>query len=316
VISGNGIDIGRNKIINSSFIRFIGIAITNFQQGLFVETSDNIILEKLVVHSIGQEGIHIKTNSSFVTLQDSTIHDVGKGPYNGEGVYIGTSSSQQPQNPPYDNTHDVLLKGNTIYKAKEECIEAKEGTYNVTIDGNKLWECLLSSSITNPNWGAIELMEHRRYYSANPNHIIKNNIIRMAKTGIGLHTGAAVFNNVIYGQTSSYRGISIDNPDSDNYPRLIYHNTIDLPSARAVVSTGATAVDIRNNIGPSSVSNIAVQQGLFVNQAAGDYRLVQGSTPIGLGVNLGGAVPEDIQGVNRSNTAPPDLGAYEFYATP
>ena len=316
VISGNGIDSGRNKIINSSFIRVIGITITNFQQGLFVETSNNVVLEKLVVHNIGQEGIHVKTNSGFVTLQDSIVHDVGKGPYNGEGVYIGTSSSQQPESPPYDNTHDVLLKGNKIYKAKEECIEAKEGTYNVTIDGNEMWECLLSSSITNPNWGAIELMEHRRYYNANPNHIIKNNIIRTAKTGIGLHTGAAVFNNVIYGQAGSYRGISIDNPDSDNYPRLIYHNTIDLPSSRAVVSASATAADVRNNIGPSSASNIAVQQGFFVNQAAGDYHLVRGSAPIGLGVSLGGAVPADIQGVSRSNAAASDLGAYEFDAGP
>src|SRR6185503_693267 len=165
-------------------------------------------------------------------------------------------------------------------------------------------------------WGAIEVMEHKKYYGSNPNHVIKNNIIRTAKTGIGVHTGATVFNNVIYGQTGSFRGISIDNADSDNYLRRIYHNTIDLPSSRAVVSSGESFVDIRNNIGPSSTSNIATEDAFFVNKAAGDYHLVPGSAPVDAGVNLVTTIPQDIEGSSRSNSPPPDLGAYEFGAVP
>jgi hypothetical protein len=122
-----------------------------------------------------------------------------------------------------------------------------------------------------------------------------------------------VFNNVIYGQIGSYRGISIDNADADDYVRRIYHNTIDLPDSRAVVASEGALVDIRNNIGPSSTNNIATQSAFFANKAVGDYRLAAGSAPIDAGVNLAATVPEDIEGGSRSASAP-DLGAYEFRA--
>jgi len=312
VISGRGVESGRNKIVNSSFLKLIGFTITNIQQGLFVDASNNIILQKLRVYNVGQEAVRIRLNSSFVTLQDSVIHDTRKWQFNGEGVYIGTSSSQQPSSPPYDNTHDILVKNNIIYNTNDECIEAKEGTYNVTIDGNTMRDCLLDAGITQPHWGAIEVMQHKKYYGSNPNHVVKNNIIHTPKTGIGIHTGATVFNNVIYGQTDHFRGISIDNADSDGYVRRVYHNTIDLPDSRAVVSSGGASVDIRNNIGPSSTNNIAAQDAFFVNRAAGDYHLASGSAPIDAGVNLTATVPQDIEGGSRSNSPPPDLGAYEF----
>lgn len=312
LIQGAGFESGRNKIIDSSFIKFIGFRISNIQQGLFVETSNNIILQKLEVFDVGQEAVHIKFNSSFVTIEDSVIRDTRKWKYNGEGVYIGTSSSQQPDAPPYDNTHDILVKNNTIYNTHDECIEAKEGTYNVTIDGNTMRDCLLDPGITRPTWGAIEVMEHKKYYAADPNHVIKNNIIHTAKTGIGVHTGATVFNNVIYGQTGGAHGISIDNPDAEKYVRRIYHNTIDLPAANAVVITGAAAADIQNNIGPSSKNNIATQDAFFVGKAKGDYRLAPGSAAIDAGANLTETVGQDIEGGSRSESSLPDMGAYEF----
>ncbi|HXF52629.1 MAG TPA: right-handed parallel beta-helix repeat-containing protein [Hyphomicrobiaceae bacterium] len=313
VIRGEGVHSGRNRISNSSFIRFVGFTITEFQQGLFVERSSNILLQNLHVHNIGQEAVRIRLNSSFVTIERSLIHDTRKWRSNGEGVYIGTSSSQQPASPPYDNTHDVLVRNNVIYNTGDECIEAKEGTYNVVIDGNTLHDCLLDPGITSPGWGAIEVMEHERYFGSNPNHVIKNNVIRMAKTGIGVHTGATVFNNVIYGQTGKYRGISIDNADADDYLRRIYHNTIDVPEARAVVVSGGARVDIRNNIGPATAGNIPAQDTFFVGRAAGDYRLVARSAPIDAGEDLTATVASDIAGVSRIG-GPPDMGAYEFTA--
>ncbi len=306
----------RNKIVNSSFLKFAGFTITNIQQGLFVEASNHIILENLQVYNIGQEAVRIRSNSSFVVLRNSTIRDTRKWRYNGEGVYIGTSASQQPKTPPYDNTHDILVQRNTIYNTGDECVEAKEGTYNVTIDGNTMHDCLLDPGITSTSWGGVEVMEHEHFYGANPNHVIKNNIIRMAKTGVGVHTGAAVYNNLIYGQTGSYRGISIDNADADDYVRRIYHNTIDLPTSRAVVSSGQAFLDIRNNIGLESTNNIPAQDVFFVDKKAGDYRLARGAGPIDAGVDLTATVPQDIEGRNRSLRPPPDMGAYEFAATP
>ena len=311
VIKGNGVGSGRNKIVGSSFLKFIGFTITDFQQGLFVERSSNIILQNLTVYDVGHEAVHIRFNSSLVTLRDSIIHDTGKLQRFGEGVYVGSSPTHQPKHPPYDNTHDILLKGNRIYNTGDECIEAKEGTYNIVIDGNTLHDCNLSSSITDPGWGGIELMDQGKYYASDPNHVVKNNIIKMAKTGIGVHTGATVFNNVIYGQIAGYRGISIDNADTDNFVRRVYHNTIDVAAPHAVAVLGPASVDIRNNIGPGTAGNMPAQDAFFLGKAKGDYRLAPGGAPIDAGANITAMVPRDIEGRSRSNGTPPDLGAYE-----
>ena len=313
ILTGSGVHTGRHKIIDCSYIKFIGFAITDIQQGLFVETSDHIVLQRLHIYKVGQEAVHIKNNSSYVTLQDSLIHDTRAWQYNGEGVYIGTSGSSQPSSPPYDNTNNILVKGNTIYNTNDECIEAKEGTYAVTLDGNLVYNCLLDPDITDRSWGSIDVMEREDFYGSNPNHVVKNNIIFTTKTAIGMHTGGAVVNNIIYGQTGSYRGISIDNRDDDNYTRYIYHNTIDLPSSRAVVVSDAAA-DIRNNIGPGTTGNIATTSSFYVNQAAADYHLASGSAPVNAGADLTSVVPVDRDGRSRSANPPPDLGAYEFAA--
>jgi hypothetical protein len=155
-------------------------------------------------------------------------------------------------------------------------------------------------------------MDQGKYYASDPNHVVKNNIIKTAKTGVGVHTGATVFNNVIYGQIAGYRGISIDNADADSFVRRIYHNTIDLPSPHAVVVLGSASVDIRNNIGPGSAGNIPAQDAFFLGKAKGDYRLAPGGAPIDAGANITAVVPKDIEGRSRSNGTPPDLGAYEF----
>jgi hypothetical protein len=311
VIRGRGVGNGRNKIIDSSFVKFIGFTITNFQQGIFVERSNNIILQNLKVHEVGLEAVQIWSNSSFVTVQDSIIHDTGKLGRYGEGIYVGTAGSGQ-KSPPYDNTHDILLKGNTIHNTTDECIEVKEGAHNVIIDSNTMHDCLLDPRITSPGWGSIELMQPEKFYGSDPNHIVKNNIIKTAKTGIGVHTGATVFNNVIYGQIAGYRGISISNTDPENYVRRIYHNTIDLPEPQAVVVSGRVSVDIRNNIGPTSAGNMAARDVFFQSKAKGDYHLAPGAAPIDAGVNLAAFVPQDIEGRSRSDGTRPDLGAYEF----
>jgi len=309
LLYGDGVNSGRNKIINSSYIQFLGFRITNYNQGFFVEDSSNILLQNLTIYGVGQEGVHIRDNSSYVTLQDSLIHDTRAWQYNGEGIYIGTSSSSQPGNPPYDTTNNITIKGNTIYNTNDECIELKPGTHDVVVDGNTMYNCLLDPSITATNWGYVEVMNPEGFYGSNPNHTIKNNTIHGTKTALGIHTGSTTFNNVIYGQTGSYPGISIDNPDSDSYTRYIYHNTVDLPNARAIVRSSGTA-DIRNNIGPTTANNLATSSGYFINQAAADYHLVGGSAPIKAGVDLRSTVPLDHDGITRNSQ--PDIGAYEF----
>ena len=322
-ILGDGIDSGRVKIANTSYITFTGFTITNFNQGIFVESSDHIVVQNCSVHDIGQEGIHIHYGSSFVTVSQCTIHDTGKWIYDGEGIYIGTSDSA-----PLDNTNNVIISKSTIYNTTDEAIEFKIGTHNVTADGNTIYN---ANSANNGYGGAaIEVNQavgSVQHWGSNPNHIVKNNIIHDVGPGtsgssflnsaIRAGTGVTVSNNLIYslrgtGATAGY-GVMVDNQSSDSYTRFIYHNTIDTSAANAVNNSGG-AQDVRNNIGPTGPNNVAVNNSYFVSEAARNYHLVGGSAPINAGVDLTSVVSTDIEGISRLTSPPPDLGAYEYVA--
>jgi parallel beta-helix repeat protein len=311
-IMGAGVDGGRVKIENTSYITLDGFIITNFNQGIHVNTSDHIIVQNNTVHHVGQEGIHVQFNSSFVTVQNNTVHDTRQWQYNGEGIYVGSGSTVAK-----DSTNNVTVKGNTVYHTNDEGIEIKDGTHDNIIDGNNVSAALLDPAYASPTSGSIEIDEAvnvgggNQSWPSNPNHIIRNNVVHDSKTGIRLGTGCTAYNNLIYNTVSPYQGIYADNLDGDSYTRNIYHNTIDIPSSRAIVVVSA-AVDMRNNIGPTGTNNMAVLDSFFANKPAADYHLAAGSAPINAGVNLTNIVATDITGASRLASPPPDMGAYEF----
>jgi parallel beta-helix repeat protein len=311
-ILGSGIDSGRVKISNTSYVTFDGLIITNFNQGLYVESSHDVVVQNCIVHHVGQEGIHVGWDSSFVTIQDSVVHDTRQWQYNGEGIYVGQGSTA-----PRDNSHHVTIRRNTIYNTADEAIELKSGTHDNVIEGNTI-----HNALTDPKYGgggsntvgSIEVDESsngNQSWGANPNHIVRDNRVYDTFTGIRAGTGTTVYNNLVYGIANGYYGIYVNNLSGDAYTRAIYHNTVDLPSARAIVIAGGVA-DVRNNIGPSTTNNMPTSTAYYVNQASADFRLVAGSAPIGAGIDLTSVVPTDVLGVSRLEHMPPDRGAYEY----
>ena len=318
VLRGNGVNGGRNKILNASYLIFSGFTITNYNQGLFVEGSNHIILDHLTIYSVGQEAVHIKLNSSYVTAQNNLIHDTRAWQYNGEGFYIGTAQVGDPQ----DNSNNIIIKNNTIYNTNDEAIEFKSGTHDCIADNNIIYDALLDAAYNNNTGvGMIEVDPANDGYNpqswgSNPNHIVRNNTIfgirAKVRTAINLNTGATAYNNVIYGMTDSFPGINISRAQTETYSRNVYHNTIDLPSSRAVVISGGATTDVRNNIGPTTTGNVATSDVYYFNKAGNDYHLVNGSAPINIGANLTSIVPVDRDGISRTTGAGPDLGAYEY----
>lgn len=314
ILNGPGINNGRVKILNTSFMTFTGFEVRNYNQGIFVETADHIAVTNNTVHDNGQEQIHVHFGSTFFTVSGNTIFNSGAFGSNGEGIYIGSGDSA-----PVDQTGNGTVSSNTIHDVVDEGIEIKIGTHDVTVDGNTLTRVNTSS---NAFGGAgIEInnaVGSVQNWPSNPNHIVTNNTVSVVGNGTGgvsmnsgirLGTGVTAYNNVVFGINSAGDGIYTNNFSGDSYPRNVYHNTVDLVSARAIVNSGGT-VDIRNNIGPATTNNIATNNAFYVNQAGSDYHLVASSLPINAGVNLGGVAAIDKNGVTRTN--PPDLGAYEF----
>jgi hypothetical protein len=317
-ILGDGVNSGRVKILNTSYITFSGFTITNWNQGLFVETANHITVKDCTVYNVGQEGIHVHYDSSYVVIDTCVVHDTGMWQNNGEGIYIGTGDSA-----PVDNTNNVTIRNCNVHDVKDEAVELKIGTHDITVDGNTIYH---ANSVNNGYGGAaIELNQavgSVQHWNSNPNHVIRNNVIHDVGTGAGgvlynsairVGTGATVYNNLVYNINSSGNGIFTSNGAGDPYARKVYHNTVDVVSSRAIVASGGT-VDIRNNIGPASANNIATSNSYYVNPAGADYHLVNGSAPVNAGVDLTSVVPTDIEGTNRGNRPPPDLGAYEYHA--
>jgi parallel beta-helix repeat protein len=313
-IVGPGVNNARIHFTGISYMTFNGFDVSNFNQGIFCDTCAHFTISNNVVHNIGQEGIHVHVNSSYVMVSGNTVHDTGVWQYDGEGIYIGTGTGG-----PADTTNNITISGNTIYNTTDEGVELKGGTHDCLVDGNTLHN---NNSANNGYGGAsIELDEGvPSWYSSNPNQIVRNNTVYAAgpgsgptniNSGIRAGTGATVYNNVIYSINSFGDGIFTDNPANDSYTRRIYHNTIDVPSSRAFVNNGGTA-DVRNNIGPTSANNLTTNNAYYVNQAAANYRLAGGSAPINAGVDLTAIVPTDIVGFSRLLCPPPDLGAYEY----
>ncbi|MBV6433881.1 MAG: hypothetical protein IANPNBLG_04115 [Bryobacteraceae bacterium] len=316
-LRGLGTNSGRVKIANTSYITFHGFIITNYNQGLFIDNSNNITISNCSVHDVGQEGIHPNSNSSYITVDGCTIYNTGMWKYNGEGIYVGGVGAD-------DNTNHVTVRNSVIYNTADEGIELKPGTHHCLIDGNTLHHTNIVSN--GYNGAAIEVNESTTADAAwpsNPAHVIRNNIIHdigtgsggvLLNSGIRAGTGVIVYNNLIYNINSAGYGILVDNPSDDSYNRLVYHNTIDVTSSRALAVNGG-ATDVKNNIGPSTPGNLAPLSSFFVNKAGGDYHLVADSTPINAGVVLTNIVPTDIAGVSRSAYGAPDGGAYEYQGT-
>jgi archaellum component FlaG (FlaF/FlaG flagellin family) len=305
ILRGNGINTGRVKITESSYLTFEGFGITNYNQGIFIEGgSDHITIRNCTIFAVGQEAIHIRQNSSYILIEGNTIYDTDLYIHNGEGLYIGTGSAG-----PKDNTHHVTVRNNLIHDVGDEGIELKPGTHDCLIEGN-----IVYNAVVGRTWGAIEVGESvlgAQEWPADPNHVIRNNIVHDVMTGIRAGTGSLVYNNVIY-DVEGY-GIYINNRASDSYLRRIYHNTVDTSSPNAIYVAGGLT-DIRNNIGPSSVNNIPPNNVFFVNTAEGeeDYHLVNGAAPIDAGVDLTDVVAADLDGTARPYGSAPDIGAYEY----
>lgn len=121
-----------------------GLRVTRSQTGLGCHACRHVRIEGVLVESVGQAGLHVGRPidwtgaprftgppSEHVALIGNTVRDTGlvTARY-GEGVYVGTGAIGG------DETHDILVEGNTLLGTRAEGIEVKPFTRRVTVRGN------------------------------------------------------------------------------------------------------------------------------------------------------------------------------------
>jgi len=141
VFDGGGIDSSYGLYLNgASYWRVSGITVQDSQKGIVLDNSDHVIIEGNTVQQLGDEGIHLRRNSSDNLVVGNTITATGEHKAKfGEGVYIGsavknwcTYTACQP-----DRSDRNVVTGNKIYATTAEAVDIKEGTTGGTISDNQ-----------------------------------------------------------------------------------------------------------------------------------------------------------------------------------
>lgn len=117
----------------------VGFSLRNGQKGLVADSASWNTIEGLSVSGIGDEGVHLRTNSTDNLITGNTVNHTGllKAKF-GEGIYIGTARSNwcTISNCQPDRSDDNTIVGNTISDTTAENIDIKEGTTGGIVRGN------------------------------------------------------------------------------------------------------------------------------------------------------------------------------------
>ncbi|CAM9939140.1 unnamed protein product [Ectocarpus sp. 6 AP-2014] len=102
---------------------------------------DGFVMEDMIVQNCGGECVRLKDSVVNAQVMGNTISNCGvhdymfnSGDKNGEGVYIGTSSTQWTNGE--DTCNDNLVSGNRISTSGNECVDIKEGASGNVIEDN------------------------------------------------------------------------------------------------------------------------------------------------------------------------------------
>ena len=118
-----------------------GVTVTKSLKGIVADGATHLLIDGVTVTSVGQEGIHLRSQSTYAVVRNSTISATGtvdKG--YGEGIYVGsakslwktyTGSATTP-----DRSDHVIIENNHISQTPAEGIDIKEGTTSGTVRGN------------------------------------------------------------------------------------------------------------------------------------------------------------------------------------
>ncbi|HAQ18135.1 MAG TPA: hypothetical protein DCR40_02760 [Prolixibacteraceae bacterium] len=135
------------EVINCNYIIIEGITFTNAMWGIYVKSSEHILIRNNEIYYTGQEGCHIGRSSRYVDIIGNKIHHTGQ--FNskwGEGVYVGSGSYGGSNFP--DNCEYIWIEGNHIYETgNAEGINVKGESFHVTVRNNKIHDIHPGTSV-------------------------------------------------------------------------------------------------------------------------------------------------------------------------
>jgi hypothetical protein len=123
----------------SSYWIVSGFTVTGGQKGVMVDGGVGNRIEGLLVTSMGDEAIHLRTHSTDNAVVGNSIRDTGlRKPKYGEGIYVGSAESNwcQLTDCEPDRSDRNLVEANDIAGTTAEAVDIKEGTSDGVLRGN------------------------------------------------------------------------------------------------------------------------------------------------------------------------------------
>lgn len=140
VLNGGSTDKGYVfHLDHASYWQLLGFSVTDGQKGVMTDGTVGSVIKKLTVSDIGDEGIHLRDNSTDNLVTGNTISGTGhRKPQYGEGIYVGTANSNwcTVTNCRPDNSDRNVIDGNTIINTTAENVDIKEGTTGGVLRNN------------------------------------------------------------------------------------------------------------------------------------------------------------------------------------
>ncbi len=220
VLSGNGTSgVYGLHLKGASYWTVSGFTVANAAKGVMLDRARHNTVSGLDVHTIGDEGIHLRSFSSDNVVRASSVHDTGKRvPGYGEGIYVGSAKSNWGtySGGAPDSSDRNVVTGNRIWNTGAESVDIKEGTRAGTLSNNSFngagmsgdnyadsWVDLKGNAwVVSGNKGVTALLDgfqtHVPATGWGRNNVFRGNLADTRSAGYGFRLqDAATTNNVV-----------------------------------------------------------------------------------------------------------------------
>lgn len=187
VLNGGSTSSGNGVLVKASYWTLDGLSITNSLVGVAgIRANDNVI-RNVAVYNVGQAGMHFRTFSSRNRFERNEISNTGRyKPEYGEGIYIGSFSTQWVDGPDRSNENQIL-DNRFGPNVTADHIDLKAATSGGVIRGNRFdGRGMVEVSGNNPAWVSV----------FGDRYTVERNAGSVAfKHGFKVHSGTSEYGN-------------------------------------------------------------------------------------------------------------------------
>jgi parallel beta-helix repeat protein len=305
----HGIDI---RITNRITIRNCNAHHAAPGDGIFLAFASHPVIENNEVSFNAEHGIYHSNSADYPTIRGNRSHHNSGG-----GIQLNADYSSKC--PCGTTVRDgiisfALLENNVIYE------NGVSGGSAINWDG--VDDSVIRNNLIYDNHAfGISLFSTDGSHGSSRNKVYNNTIVMAlngrwavnipkSKGNGGSPVGNIVKNNILYTERVDKGAIAVYSTAA-GVLTSDYNAVVDRFSTNGGTSVTSTLAQWRA-FGYDTHSFVSTAAALFVNAAAGDYRLTVGSPAIDAGANLAPDVTADIVGTTRPQRTAYDIGAYEM----